>query len=373
VTAGSLECPESRGTARQTVLTLLVLLTAAAWGIGAALESWVTRERGSTKRNPHRERDWVHHAYDAEPRRPGERLIIVIGASQGYGSAVPDELTYPALLERDLAVSAAGGVRVLNWSIPGGVAPEFVVLTAAAQRLDPTEVLVLTSGGGFSNLASERRGLEAPLTGFASDSYRLAAFADVRDGLPTRFRDLYLGSTVLIDGLLARFSRLWRYRELPVRLLRPSWWLETVRYQRRRLRRFEGATRRQDEWRRAAPVDSAGQSRSFVIPKDREARHADGALASRGELRLRYDLLEDLLAAGPAGSRFALCLIPLRREGDTSNSRFVSEASQLASAAGTEIWDLSKTVPAREFESANHFAAAGHRRFARVLAERLGS
>jgi len=358
--------PARRDSSRRAVLALCLFMLLGSWGLGALLGARLDRGREGTLRNPHSDRDWLRHVSSSPARREGERLIILISNSQGYGFAVPDDRTYAALLQERLAAEG-GAVRVLNWSIRGGAGPEFVLLAAAAHRLDPSLVLALVTPGNFTESALTQRGLDLPLSGFASDAYQLAALPEVRAHLPKHFRSQYLDFPTRIDAYLARVSKLWRFRDMPVELMRPAWLERAEQRQRHKLRRGEAARRRRGRAAgRTGRPNQTGPNRTFVLAQPAGASDRPDPAA------VRYDLLEDLLAATRDSSRFVLAWMPVRSSKPGSRARFIAKTGRMSTATGAELWDLRTAVPNWEFEDRVHLSASGHLRLAELLVDRLG-
>lgn len=134
-------------------------------------------------RNPHFRRGWVDFT-SPRPRRPGERLIIVIGNSQGFFSETTDgSLAYPSRL-RALLVKADPGHShlVANWSIPGGAGPEMALLGARAAAHRPDVVVLVTYATNFTGVHAGK-----PLSFSISDIDQLAYLPEVRQSLSPWF------------------------------------------------------------------------------------------------------------------------------------------------------------------------------------------
>ena len=218
--------PEPRGH-RQAVLLTLALVGAVNIAAGAALDAHFLGRDGDA-RNPNYRRLWPEYVLDTLPKREGELLVILISNSQGYGPELPAELIYPVRLERLLSERWQRPVRVANWSMQSGNAPDFVALAAAAPRLDPDVTLLLTSPRNFSQKFRMQQGEPIGLDYGLPDTRRLIGYAGVRARLPRSFTDYYVHTNELLDATLARLMPLWRYRDLP----------QLIPFDHRPLRRF---------------------------------------------------------------------------------------------------------------------------------------
>jgi len=167
----------------QVLVVALVLL--ASLDVAAALVAERLRPFHSydEPRNPSFLRAWP--TYTAPRARPAhERLVIVIGNSQAFGSqGLPAEAAWPARLGEGLsAARPTESWAVANWAIYAGTAAEFVVLGAQAGRHAPDAVILATTG---ENVLGRGGGKRLRHTG--SDVRGLLAQAEVRRRLPGPF------------------------------------------------------------------------------------------------------------------------------------------------------------------------------------------
>ncbi|MBU0731016.1 MAG: hypothetical protein KKE17_05265 [Proteobacteria bacterium] len=172
-----------------------------------------------SKRNPFFRKAWVEHVYRVSPKHPDEKLIIILSNSQGYGREFPDDKTYPVLLEKKLREKTGSDVRVLNWSVPGLAAPEFVILAAAAHRLNPDIFVVVAGKRAFSSghyLLDQETQERQP---WATDSHYLLNHNDVKRYVPKSFIDHFFHPGDTMELFIAKLLAPWRYKDLPAAYL----------------------------------------------------------------------------------------------------------------------------------------------------------
>lgn len=75
---------------------------------------------------------------------PGKTRILIIGDSMTFGWGLPDDQTYPYLLENILKEKGAGNVEVINGGYTGGLSPDsyYIYLKEKGFRLKP-DILIL--------------------------------------------------------------------------------------------------------------------------------------------------------------------------------------------------------------------------------------
>lgn len=311
-------------------------------GFEAAFEAWQTRIGSGRQRNPHFRRAWVEHVRDATPARRGEFLVVLIGNSQAYGREVEEVQSYPAQLQLALTQELRAPARVVNWAIPGGDGPEFVLLAAAAQRLRPDVLLLSATPANFdrSNIAvrrwPERR------QAWASDAQYLLGDPGVRRFVPRAYLDRCFEPIDEVDVRLGSWWRLWRHRTLPAAAL--------LRW---------GPLRAAEAW--FAP--ESWFVRPAPLPPIAK-RSAQGTVSP--ELVGWY-----LEAARGAAPRSVFALMPLHSAWRDHHGEWCRECRAVLVRSGAVFWDLSGALPDRHFLTATHLDAAGHARLAKLLAARL--
>ena len=193
-----------------TLLFILVgcLLSNLAWDL------WV-EQQPAQGRNPLRLRGWVEYVSDTEPCREDETLVVLISNSQGYGREVESSLTYARQFQ-SIRQEAGRSVRVVNWSMAGLKYNELVTLAAAADRLNPSAILVVSSprifrGEGLRGNAISR---------WTSDAYYLLGYPAIRRRIPDVLRPGMVDLSLQADILAGSMWPAWRVRTFPSELLR---------------------------------------------------------------------------------------------------------------------------------------------------------
>lgn len=320
---------------------VLVLVT------GAALDAAVGTRRPvppEERRNPYFRRGWTEHTRSAKPKQPGEHLVVIISNSQGYARELADAHAYPSLLEAQLAGRLHQPVRVLNWSIPAGVGPEFVLLGAAAAGLEPDVLLLIAGPGNFETpWLRIDTGVPRPF-GWPSDCRYLLGYGEVRRRIPASFRAQYVRPIDGVDIALGRVASPWRIRGLPA-----AWFAQFAP-----LRPFLRAPE-EETWFYDPIRPPAAPNRTFPpVAIDRQLLH-DYLTATSGLPRTRR-----LLVAMPVHSR---------RRGRAPD--FPANLRPAWTAAGADVWDCRAILADDQFIFTTHATRDGHRVFADHLAERL--
>jgi hypothetical protein len=336
-----MDTPSFSQPGRAVALTLVLFLGTA---IAMHFALRAPRVGSDTHRNPNGIRDWLHYVQATEPRRPDEVLVVLIGNSQGFGAGETETAIYATLLERELSRRWDEHVRLANWSVPAGSAPEFILVAAAARRLKPDWIVSVFGANNFTESNEVRDGRPVPISFFASDARHLLALRGVTKRLPPDFARRYLDAPALTDAWLARLWRPWVYRE---------WALC-------RLSRCPGI----------APFLPAQARREWAaVPLH----------------MLEPDLLRDLLLSPVSESllgNYGDVLIGaaprqlfLQMPVTSRLLRYHKELSPTAlspwRAAGGEFEDWSRKIEDDGFRDGTHFNAAGHKAMARALADRM--
>jgi len=328
------------------LLAFAVFALAAVVAATVLIQHWVLSHE-QTKRNPNFRRGWVEHALRAEPRRPGETLVVIISHSQGFGREVADQDTYPAQLERLWGARGGGPVRVLNWSLPAGHGPEFVVAAAATHRLDPTRVVLLATPHAFGAEYLADRSQQP----WGNSIYYLAAEPEIRGRLDREFRARFFGPKAWIDVTAGRFLPLWRYRDLP-----QAWLKQSPAF---------------------APYMAASPFAESWIFDPRPLPEGARPLAPRpvsGSEMASPELVAAYLAAirgAPAGRQFLFISPTISWHRAPDHAAAVTGLVRDFEAAGVRAEDFSSVLPDSAFLTYSHLTAAGHAQLAQALLERL--
>jgi hypothetical protein len=150
---------------------------------------------------------WLHYTRP-RPRPASERLVLLITNSQGHVRKDGGIRSYPARLQQLLNEAEPGRpIRVVNWAIPGGNAPEMIVLAARAAAHRPNAVLFVSYAHNFtyreSGLALERT---------RSDIHHLVYLPEVRRLISPWFLEAFPADSR--SAWLATHSRLLQLREV---------------------------------------------------------------------------------------------------------------------------------------------------------------
>lgn len=330
--------PARRRRLRPAALEAAALLAVTVVGLGMLLDAAWTPLAGA-HRNPAFRRNWPAWVAAAEPRRSGETLIVLLGNSQGYGREVSEDDIYAARLGPLVSARSGRPTRVVNWAVPGGNALDYVLTAAAAHRLEPDVVLLMTSPGSLGRwLWRHADGVEAS----GSDLAALIGDPAVRDHLPARFVERFVHANERVDAWLAGIVPLWRYRDLP-----RSWLVAAVPA----LATFEKDSG-QERWF----FGEAGERR--IEPWEQNPTSA----------ALR-DITLDALAG--VGARRLVVRMPVHSTLQGHNPAWLPNVARAAVSRGVEAIDLRAVLPDDVFHTATHLDAAGHERLANVLAELL--
>lgn len=308
------------------------------------------------KRNACLLRDWGHHAYPA-PQKPQEKLIIIISNSQGYGTEVEDEQTYPFILEQLLNQSGKETYKVLNWSVPGGQIPEQLILTAAAARLHPEKLLFINSPASFSqrHLAMLKQPFSNSILG--SDVYLLLAYSDVREVLPELYSHFFYQSKVYLNATLARIFPLWSIRTYPLSLVNRVSFLQ--------------------------PFDKSGEINPWHFPHNISIEQTrEKFLKTVNNTHSEYpavpyenfstELLNHFFSITKMidGEKYFI-FMPHHTIIRNKNSLIIPKISQTIQENDIQVVDMRAAVPDSYYLSSVHFDQTGHRIMAEKLAEAI--
>lgn len=324
------------------VASFLVALVSIGLLLDGAFGAW-RRSVEHSHRNPLFRRGWREHVRGVEPKREGEKLIVLISNSQGYGREVSDAETYPALLEGMLNERWQRPVRLVNWSLPGGSAPEFTLLCAAAHRLRPDIVLVASSPANFnaSLLVSQMGGLvQQP---WSSDIPHILAFEEVRRRVSPAFLERYFSALERIDLCVSAVFRPWGYRSLP------SAWLM----------RFEAL--------RAFERHPANETWFFG-----HIEHPARIIPIHPRAPVSWTLVDEVVRAlDEPIVRPVFVAIPRHSVQGELDDEFRDGMRGRFESIGGSFLDLSRALPDVHFQTATHLSADGHKQLAHLLADRL--
>jgi len=337
VAAPAARTARRRRALRPAAIEALVVLVAAVAGTGWLLERAWTPDPDAS-RNPAFRRNWPAWIAAAEPKRAGETLVVLLGNSQGFGREVAERDVYAARLGPLVAERSGRPARVVNWAVPGGGALEYVIAAAAAHRLRPDVVLLVSGPGNFKRATWKE---PASLGRTGSDLRFALADASIVERLPARFRDRFVHANDRVDAWLAGTIPLWRYRDLP-----RSWLLTAFPL----LAAFE-KDRGQDRW-----YFDHGEAERRIEPW--KPWPASPALR---------DVVVDALAAHDG--RAIVVRMPVHSTLQGHHPAWLPRLARRATRLGVESVDLRHALPDDVFQTASHLDARGHARLAAMLAE----
>ncbi len=332
--------PTRRGWFPVSILSvLLLLIVATALIVDLAWKAWYAG-LADTGRNPWFRRAWSDYVDHTPPRREGERLIILLSNSQGYGREMACEDTYAGQLRSRFAV-ADTPTRIVNWSVPGGQFTDLITLAAAARSKQPSSIIAVVSPGSFTVPESVERALAL----WVSDTYRLLADPTIREALPEPLLQEARDLRLRIDIAAGRMGAAWRIRTLPSALLACNPSLAPFFHPQESINWF-GRQPGLDAW---TPVWRTSPNRTFEM--------------------WRYEaFLDQLTQAAPVSILIDMPLTERVRAGRTTPPDILAAA---AAARGVRYLDLSADIPDQSFITATHLNLAGHDAFAARLAREL--
>lgn len=332
-------------THRSLLICFILLIIFTGTALNLLFDLWHSSLK--TKRNPFFRRAWVEHVYDVKPKQPGEKLIIIISNSQGYGKEIKDEHTYASLLEKYLRLKLKSPVRVLNWSVPGGSGAEYTLLAAASHRLNPDILLLMAPPASFQHKFMVLNKASKPQIPWASDCHFLLGFSDVLRYVPKPFIDHFYKGIDPSDLYLGRIFPLWRYRTLPM-----AWLMQFKIF-----RPFE----------KYGAVDRWG-----LFKEVRQNRNKASSIAPVG--KIDFQLLNVYLQATRSlKAKKIFASMPLKSLARNRYTRFTEQYRDDFKASGFEAWDLSDQISDDSFVTFSHMNERGHKEIAKLLAERLTS
>jgi hypothetical protein len=331
---------------RLAVLGAVALIVTCQLAGAALLDAHFLGAKDRT-RNPNYRRLWPEYVLSAPPKADGETLVLLIGNSQGYGPEIPERMIYPTLLAKELTERAGKPVRVENWSVQSGNAPDFALLSAFAHRIRPDVTLLMTSPRNFSEKFRIQKGEHMGLDFGLPDIRRLAGYADVRANLSESFRDFYLDTNELLDASLGRFMPLWRYRDL-TRVL-PNRIPELM------------------------PFSKGAEQQHWLFENPEQPRWKRQHVQRLPVPLVSWDLVEESAhALGTIPGRRIFARMPSHSMTNTDFPSFVKRAGVYFEAEGAEVWDLRQLIDDDGFITVSHLNERGHAALAHALAERLG-
>ncbi|MFH2123809.1 MAG: hypothetical protein ABIJ50_10060 [Pseudomonadota bacterium] len=289
-------------------------------------------------------------------QRP-DKLIVIISNSQGYGRELSDQETYPVLLEKDLISQQKENVRVLNWSIPGGMMPDFIILAAAAKRLAPDILIFVDSPADCSNNRMELDKKEGLRKNFISDCRFLLWFSDIHKAIPSAFLAHFIRPIDYLDIFFAHIFTPWRYRDIFISRL-----MQTPE-----LKPFDKSGK-SEKWFFQTAVSRqhyADQLRTASTKAQRTTRPINMSSIS-------FELLNYFLntTQGMKGEKYFV-FMPLHSSIQKKNSLLLTEFTTRSAAKGFKVVDLSNKIPDDQYLTLTHFNEAGHVTMAHLFVDIL--
>ncbi len=179
---------------------------------------------GNEKRNPYYRRAWREYVKSFPPKKKNVFRILFISNSQGYGKEFDADCIISSRMENFLNESGKGKFEVLNLSVGGGQAPEFLFLVGISKKLNPDLLFFSLSPANFGSKVINKR-----LRDFTSDA-PLELYEDVPSTFfPEGFKNKYVDtefclssffynnfksypiSSLILDGLGMKFHKFKRF------------------------------------------------------------------------------------------------------------------------------------------------------------------
>ncbi len=284
-----------------------------------------------TARNPNFRRGLVTYT-SLIPENRAPHRIVLISNSQGFLREQADEhLTYASQLEQMLNANAPidESFDVLNWSIPGAYAPEYVLLATQVGQHEPDLILLVTY---IANFTDEPH----PISFYISDAKQLGYRSEARQLLPDDFIDRHqVNDPLLWLQTNTSIGKLSHVLEFP----------------------------RNDRWRWEATEPNVG------VP-----RPADDIAAWNRWAEILMREFHDTLRASGADAPLIIINMPANRNGYTEEAwqnieSFVPAVEALfAGQSDVQVLDASDgIVPTDLYYGRLHFRPEGHRLFAEWL------
>lgn len=334
-------------------LFFFLLLTAI---FGVCADKWI-KQHASEKRNIFFRRGWIEHVLSADKIKRPEKLIVIISNSQGYGREVTDQETYSTLLEKHLIQQQKEDVRVLNWSIPGGKVPEFIILAAAAKRLAPDILILIDSPANFSLNEVEFVKKEGLQKNFISDCRHLLWFSDIRRAIPSAFLTHFFRPVDYLDIALAHIFAPWRYRDIFISGL----------MQLQEFRPFDKSAK-SEKWFYQAAGPRQGYANQLGAASAK-AQIATQPMSINSTLLELLSYFLDTTQEMTSDKYFVF--MPLHSSIQKKNSLLLNEFTTRSAVKGFKVVDLSNRIPDDQYLTLTHFNEAGHVTMAHLLADLL--
>ena len=342
----------SEKSSQKSMMWIVLFLFIAMLFAGILFEKWHKKNAGEI-RNSFFRRGWVEHVLSAKKNNKDETLIVIISNSQGYGREISDEATYSFLLEKQLEERFKKEVRVLNWSIPAGRAPEFVVLAAAAKCLEPDILFVISSPNNFQNRWMKLNQQNGSRKNWASDCYQLLGFSKVRKSIPQFFLSHFFRPIDHFDILLARCFKLWRYKEVIAEKLM-EW---------KNIRAFEKHPQAEKWFFRPSPP----KERLVSILKRAIAR-AETSNFSLASENISWELVEYFLSTSRnASSKKIYVSMPHHSSLKRATPGLSREFNAKFESEGFIVKDFSERIPDDHYLTLTHLNQSGHAAMADLL------
>lgn len=324
---------------RSVLLWTVLIVLAVGLLLNQAWDAWLAQQV-EHDRNPCRLHGWREFVARAEPRRENESLILLLSNSQGYGREVDSSLTYAQQLKA-LERRRGRPARVVNWSVPGWNYNDMITLTAAAQRLNPSAILLVFSPRDFRPAELDGKAVSR----WTSDLFYLLGDAEVRQRIPRELRPAMADLSLWADIAVGSLWPAWRARTLPAALLS----LHTP------LGSF---------------LDADNTTRWFGTP--RPQRPVANPPRAGAILPVDPSRVEVLLRALRDAAPF-VCMVnmPLRSDARADEPLSWREIEKLCRKRGLRTCDLYDGIPDDGFVSKTHFNAHGHGHMAERLSEVL--
>ncbi|HMP89957.1 MAG TPA: hypothetical protein PJ991_07140 [Kiritimatiellia bacterium] len=284
---------------------------------------------------------WEEYLDGTKPRRENETLLVIVSNSQGFGWEVQPREIYPHVLET-IRRENAESFRVVNWSIPGARFHDILIAIAAARKIDPTHLAVITSPRTVSKTPPPRKAINT----WTSQLFYKLRDKVVREQIPKEIISDMTDVPMKTQMIIGEAWPAWRNRSLPSALIAEYKPLAPFFEIRGAALWFRFPELRHNNPRRRR------EPRTNPIVDERKARH----------------LIE--IAANAAPHVFWINM-PVRSTWRFEEETAWNDLTELIKQTNIHAINMADALPDEAFISQAHFGREGHRMFAEKLHEAL--
>jgi len=317
---------------KNIVIYTFILGSVLVWGnmVGKAHIPYLTPQREPGLRNSFFRRGWPEFTQQVPDP---QNTCIIVSNSQGFGREIVAERAYPAQLDTLAKNSETAPFRVANWSAPGAISHDLLLLSAQALQHKPKHLVIITYSQNFATHL-----IAKPLEFSKMDIPLLYSERAIRSRLPQRFHENYISSEyALLASCLRRFP-LFRMR-LHIK--------DEVE------KKLKG---KESYWWDASLTERSPQKKGVTL------------LAAEP----RYFSYFDVLFQNAEETNIVIVLMPLAKDLLSEQAISVTEKFNAAlvhhyNNSSISVWDMSWSMDTQEFYSFTHMREKNHAAFARLL------